>query len=503
MAIKKLYTYTVEDASYQNAKLFHVDRDDTAAGVLGGIQSPANTPYTLYASSTTPISQDPIVHSYRGVEGTAKPLRFIVGKIITQPAQLGKTSDTCRYTELDASYALVGDTADISLIDEDDNPAATDPHGFAQIDQTLYIADYDSTKIWLLGAEALVNALDPLSVDYIDVADYLDDLPSSDFQYHGNGIVALQDENDDWYLFALFIASNNDPTPQNPPTPYAPSQLVRIKLNSAKTGAEEVEAIPLGLNAVDMDVVGNNILISHIGGMQKGGSNNGADSNITKVSALFSSMVATVLITGDALGDFRSIALDGDKVYILIGYFNSQTWTGFDWKLYWILANDLLTRSGTSISQEVAAGRLHEIESDTGTGGYFWAVMAGEGRLLFVKGSEMVIFDESTLTDPPPDPDPPVIFTRGTDPDQIGGMNINSIDYTEGTELQPAYEQLAGEGKPEGSEQRRRHHHHHHCHHHHHLAQIAAQAAQAAAQAAAAQTGQSTAGADETGGTGK
>jgi hypothetical protein len=438
-------------------------------------------------------------------------LRFIVGKIVTQPAQLGKTSDTCLYAELDASYDQLGDRADIPLAyNNPPTPAATDPHGFAQIDQTLYIADYDSTKIWLLGAEALVGAPPepaPLVLtNAIDVVGVLPEL-SSDFQYHGNGIVALQDENDDWYLFALFIASNNDPTPQKPPTPYAPSQLVRIKLNSAKTGAAKLDIVSLGLNAVDMDVVGNNILISCIGGMQQGGSNNGAASNITKVYNLFSTDLVeedntTVLMIGDELGDFRSIALDGNKVYIVIGYFNDKNYTGVDWKLYWILANDLLTLLANTPISTIGSGVLHPIQADTGTGGWFWALMAGAGRLLFVKGSEMVIFDESTLIDPPPPPPSSVIFTRGTDPGQIGGMNINSLDYTEGTESPPAYEQLSGEGKPEGSEQQRRHHHHHQCHHHHHLAQIAAQAAQAA-QAAAAQAGQSTAGADETGGAGK
>jgi hypothetical protein len=505
MAVQKMYTHTVGSQIYQEMKLFHDDRDDTATSALGGIQDPANTGYTLYTPPTSETSQDPIVHSYRGGP-PGNPLRFIVGKIVTLPTELGKTSESCVYTELNASYARVGSQADIPLQYKGTSiPAGTDPHGFAQINKKLYIADYDSIKIPILGAEALAGATgaNPLDVPYIDIGTWnkLPPLPSSDYQYHGNGIVALKSGND-WYLFVLIIASNNDPTPQNPPNPYAPSQLVRIKLASDLTTATEVVAISLGLtglNAVDMDVhyVNGNpvLLISCIGGKQQGGSNNGTASTITMVSALFSSMVTTVLITGDELGDFRSIAIDNGKVYILVGYFNSQAYTGFKWQLYWIDAGDLVGLSETSLSQELekATPLLHEIAVGDNDGGYFWALMARGGRLLFVKGSAMVFIDESNLSNTK-------TFPRGTGSGTIGDANINSIDDTEGTLQQSAYDQLAAEGKEVPEHERR--HHHHHCHHHHHLAQIAVQAAQAA-QAAAAQAEQSAGGTEGTGGTGK
>jgi hypothetical protein len=76
---------------------------------------------------------------------------------------------------------------------------------------------------------------------------------------HGNGSMAIQDKsNGGWYLFALFIASNDMPTQKTepePPEPYLGSRLVRIKLNSDGTGVEEMVMTPIGRNAVDMDMV--------------------------------------------------------------------------------------------------------------------------------------------------------------------------------------------------------------------------------------------------------
>jgi hypothetical protein len=530
MAMKKMYTYVVEGAAYDTAELYHVDRDDTATGILG-IQDPADTGYELTPPTpptppTSAVSQDQIVHSYRGVNGRDLT-RFLVGKIVTQHDELGQTSDTCVYTELDGSYAPLS-RADIPLVYNGTSIlAGTDPHGFAQIiDQIegvsynkLYIADYDSIKIPLFDAEALrylPSTSASLGVDSIDIGAWANVLPTlpiptedAEYQYRGNGIVALKNGND-WYLFVLLIVPNryimtNDDD-DDPPPPYLFSRLVRIKLASDLITATEVKALPLGFNAVDMDVLyvnGNPVLlISHIGGMQKGGSNNGTDSKIIKVYDLFSPTFTeggntTVLITGDELGDIRSIAIDSNgKVYILVGYFNDENYTGFKWQLYWIDAGDLAGLSETSLSQELEKDPplLHEFKTGNNDGGYFWALMARGGRLLFVKGSAMVFIDESNLNNTK-------TFPQGTDPGEIGDVNMNSIDDTEGTQQQSVYDQLAAEGK-EIPAHKRRHHNHHHCHHHHHLAQLAAQAAQAA-QAAAAQAEQSTGGAEGTGGTGK
>jgi hypothetical protein len=445
-----------------------------------------------------------------------------VGKISTEPDELGQTSTSCVYTELSASYARVGSRSDIPL-QYGTAPAATDPHGFAQIGEMLYIVDYDSTKIWLLNNEALGQAtgLDPLTVGVIDAGSVLPTLPTPTatavYQYHGNGIVAIKNGST-WYLFVLFIASNNVPTPQNPPNPYLDSRLVRIKLPGTNPG--EIVQIPITdcFNAVDMDVVddanGNPVLlISAIGGPQNGGSTNEIYSKITKVYNIFSSPFTeagntAVLITGDLDGvspptyDFRSLAVSDDetKAFILTGYFNDGNYTGFDWKLYWISITDLLNPSkpDLTISEAVTSGELHLIGGATGAAGWYWGVMAGEGRLLFIRGSDLVIMDESN-----PDFGNTKTFYPGTGTGQIGGLNINSLDFTEATLQQITYEQLDEQLTHEGASQDHPHRRRHHHHHHHHLAQIAAKAAQAAARAAQAGETEGSATAEEISGTGK
>jgi hypothetical protein len=510
MAMQKLFTYTVEDGDYQNAKLFHVDRDDSASGVLAGIQNPANTNYVLYTAPTTPISEDPIVHSYL----SAGNLRFIVGKIVTDPE--GQPSITCDYTELSASYTRVGRRSDIPL-QYGGNPAATDPHGFAQIGQMLYIVDYDSTKIWLLDAEALATppATGPLTIGApIDAGTVLPVIQEPGYEYHGNGIVAIKNGST-WYLFVLFIVSDDS----YPLPPYLDSHLVRIKLSG--TTAVEIVQIPLGatpqfcFNAVDMDVVddanGNPVLlISAIGGPQKGGETNGTASRIIKVYNIFSSPFTrpgntAVLITGNAFVspnptayDFRSLTVgnNGTEAFILTGYFNDGNYTGFNWNLYRISITDLLGLTNVTISVAVSSGKLNSIGDDTMAAGYYWGIMAGGGRLLFIRGSDLVIMTESN-----PSLGNTVTFYRGTGTGQIGGLNINSLDFTEATLQQITYEQLDEQLTREGKELPHRRHHHHH--HHHHLAQIAAKAAQAAARAAQAGETAGSAAAEEISGTGK
>ncbi|MDR3115361.1 MAG: hypothetical protein LBU25_07565 [Treponema sp.] len=476
MAIQTLFTYTVTDIDFQDTKLYHIDRDDEDPDVLGGIQDPVD-------KNTDPEpevpSQDVVVHSYSG--SGRNSLRFLVGKITTLPSKWGQTSETCVYTELDDSWEVVGDFSDITLVERGSNtPAATDPHGFAQIEDMLYIVDYDSTKIWLLGNEELAGAggstltLANAPID-IPIGTVLPRLPPSSpteaYQYHGNGIVALQDENKDWYLFALFIVSNNVPTPNAPPEPYLDSQLVRIKVSGTTGGAMDV--VPVGPNAVDMDVVNDAqgkpmaILISAIGGSQKADATSDVNSRISKVSGLFlPTLTPTTLLTGDDIGDFRGLAMykdgnDNEKVCILTGYF-SEHYTGFNWALYWIDAGNLLAMpEETPISAVIEEGPLHPIGSETSDPGYYWSIMAGGGRLVFIKGSAMVIMDADN-------PEPAfggnnVTFGKGSGAGEIGNINANSIDFTEATLERIALEQR--------TLKLIRHRHHHRHHHLHHLAQ--------------------------------
>ena len=207
-------------------------------------------------------------------------------------------------------------------------------------------------------------------------------------------------------------------------------------------------------------------------------------------SSTFTGGNKTDLITGDFDGvipasyDFRSLAVsdDGQVAFILTGYFNSDRYTGFDWKLYRANISVLLAlQSSITISQAIQQGIFTEIAGDTGDPGYYWGLITGAGLLILIKGSELVLTyednpDFTEYTNPQPVPRSNVIFRRGDNPTdgEIGDLNINSIDFTWATlQMLLQEQQLAGEGD---QKERPPHHHHHHIHH---LAQ-AAQAAQPA-----------------------
>jgi hypothetical protein len=497
MSTHKMFTYTSGDEYYQNTALYHIDKDDTKdSSVLDGILPPVKV-RDLYPSPTTPISQDANVNSYISKNRGRNVLRFIVYKIVTNP--VGDPSITCVYTELDANYAAVSEP-DITLVEKEGSliSVATDPHGITQVDETLYISDYDSARIWLLGIEALAGVpapeppvtiptltLDP-PIDLTDTLPKIDPPAPGDYSYHGNGIMALPNGNDN-YLFAVFIASDTEAVPT-----YADSQLARIKLNSSGTAATELAFIPLGPNTVDMDLTydkdGNPvILLTSIGGGQHAASTNEEDSMISKVVDLFSANFTkgnnlVDLIKGNSwdpinpVGDLRSLTVEGNgNIDILAGYFNSENYTGFDWYVYRTNNSRLLNiEDAISISKAVAQGVFTVIGHDTCSPGYYWSLMSGKGRLILIKGSSVVITDAAA-------PDfsiggKNVTFGPGTEAGDIGNINTNSIDFTEATEALLA-QLIALEGA------RQLHHHRHH--HIHHLAQQAQQAAAiAAAQAA-------------------
>jgi hypothetical protein len=503
----KLFTYIAENESFSEAKIFELDQSDQATGLLDMIGPPQKVPPDPPSLSLrtgedpeTP-SVDQILHSYIGVGNV---LRFIKGDIVTQPANLGLTSDVCYYTELNDSYEPAGGPGTSNVILKyGNNTVATNPHGIAQrvevvtddgppatvtlvVGETLYISDYDSTKIWLLGYEDLAtpetdNQDNPfVTVSGIDVQSVLPEVNPAEYQYHGNGIMAIQDKsNGTWYLFALFIVSSNAPTQQadpEPPAPYLESQLVRIKLPYASVA--DLAVVSVGRNAVDMDEVDGNILITAIGGPQKEDDTNEIFSMITKVENLFTTLDTTPLLIGDVApyGDFRCLAVGDDGyVNILTGYFGAG-YTGFNWAVYRVHKDVLLEQHDLSLSDAVDDEILKDIGHDTCTPGFFWGIMAGGGRLILIRGSEMVITDETEPYLNESEPGMNVIFGRGpVSEGGIGGANMNSLNFTWATEwLLSQQQQLTGEGLL-------RHRRHHQRHHHiRHLAMQAMQAALAA-----------------------
>jgi hypothetical protein len=208
MSTHRRFPYTAGDKDFQNTK------DSTGYNRYTEDNNKGSEPKAP--------SQDAVVHSYIGKDDE---LRFPVGKI------------------------------------------SADPHGIAQVDEMLYILDYDSA-IWPLGNEKLADAesttlkLTNPPINLTNTLSTIDPPAPVKYKYHGNRIVALKNGKNR-YLFALSINRKGDAVPE-----HDLSQLFRIKL---------------GPNAVDMDITydkddnGNNIpfiLLTGIGGKQQGGSTN-------------------------------------------------------------------------------------------------------------------------------------------------------------------------------------------------------------------------------------
>jgi hypothetical protein len=442
--------YTVLDGGYQNGSLQVIIGDDAGTnGNFGSIQNPANTGVPIEITMF-----DPVVFSY--VYGGSA--RVLMGKITTSAGTLPSATS---YTllALPGTVGVPWPTAlatNISLVDENNNPVATNPHGVAQVGDWLYIVNYDSQKITRLGTNELnglsAGSTHPVAKQPFDLAEEAE-LPDN---CRGQAVIALKDGAGNNYLFALYIRNNPAATQ------YNPSILVKMAVN-ADGSLRYVAQAEVGMNATEIIPVdggdgGVTLLVPAMGGPQQGGTTNGANSNITAVPAFASTFTARVLLKGDDPAptpptfDLREIAapMPGsgiDGVFIMTGTYDTSY--NQNWTLYWTSITKLLGFNNTPIS--TAAGgtdpALITVDGSLGSPGYYWSILWENGdannkpRLWFLRGSPILATlatDYNSPTSSQPDTNKYKFFAQGTGPGQIGGQNVNSADLIAETLRQAA-----------------------------------------------------------------
>jgi hypothetical protein len=466
---KYLADFTVLDAGYQNG--VHQIIIGTDAGTTGNFTS-INDPVTTGINTVPdpnpdppppadPLSKDPVVFSYT-ISGAP---RVLMGKIITDLRTTPQVPDACLYSVITPpatpSAPWTPATAeDVVLQYPSGTPQARNPHGVADAGNFLYIIDYKSQLITILGKtelDGLTQTAKVLNTAPFDVgaAAGLDD------DAKGQAIIALSNGGTT-YLFALYII--NDADGDN----YEPSVLVKLSVNASTGALTFVSKVALGLNSVEIIPVtvttstGDEIrlLIPEIGGYQSDENTNGALSTVLSVTPFASAALPppATLLTGDpsttphTAYDIRAIAAprpgSGTSTVYLLTASYAENYAGTNWTLYQTSISRLIGAGGITLSAAIAAGILTVVDSDTSTGGskgYYWDILFENGtvdssgtivnvdRLWFFRGSPILVtlisaYSTSNAAN----------FAAGTGPGTIGGQNINSVDLITETLSQAA-----------------------------------------------------------------
>jgi hypothetical protein len=494
MALEKELTlsFTVLNKEYGNPCLRFVralQDADSATPAVGTIDNPRNTGVPM---RTTVV--DPKIFSFI-YNGEA---RFLMAKTVTPVS--GHDGEDTTWSMIAAPtppygcWSVLAKDITLQYPARNGAPVATNPHGVAQTRGFLRIIDADTTNIYTVGTDDLNGLTDysrhTLAEKPFDVGPFINGEITDPYTAKGQAIISIKrrsGETKQRYLFALFIVSDVN---SKEDIAYADSILVRLKVSKdgvitydAHTfvGPNAVEIIPINTDDDTDDNDGAYLLIPAMGGPQRGGATNGEESTVHRVSAFgdWDEEPATIALTGDSLilGDFRAIAAPdraygGGAVYILIGYFNSNLYNGFDYKLYKSTVDKMIAVEGLDITDAIADGTLTEVDSN-GTiapkagnpyGIYFWDILyetcyvpapvpaAGDpapvpddskDRLHFFKGSALQITPAAvypqntpeTIQPPSDDPAPIVsegclLFPLGVRDGRIGGYNIDSADLT-------------------------------------------------------------------------
>jgi hypothetical protein len=402
-----LATYVGMDLAYMQGKLMFVaGKEDAAKGDVGTLTLPMKAQGVTINAQT---DNDPVAFSYVYTQGSESSLRELLVKI-------DAPSTPARFSVLVPSVdgAWVTRTSDVTLV-ESGNTVAFNPHGLAQIGNTLYLIDYETKSIVIADADALEAAADNAALP-VTTFDLSGDLPNDG---RGQAIIALGD-----YLYALYIDS--DANAEN----FGPSVLFRLSIDSG-TGELAVDAqTSVGMNAQSIIPVNDGttvqLLIPAIGGSQKyDGTTNGTDSNVSCVEAEAATWPATasVIVTGDASAtpatayDIHAVAAamrDGSSILYLL----TQGYTGGSataspnaapWRLYRTTVTKFLSIAGSSISAAAAvtANKLTLVDEDTARatnayvkfGIYFWDILYEQvpgddstaDRLWFARGTPLLV----------------------------------------------------------------------------------------------------------------
>jgi hypothetical protein len=404
-------SYTSFDSQYTNGSLRYIrgfqDANSSANPVtVGTLDDPRSAGFPM-----RPEVADTKIFSfaYRG------EVRFLVCKV-GSGSQAGKWSLLMAPTPPLGAWAILA--RDIQLKDKSGNFVLANPYGAAQAGRTLYIPEYDSKKVWSIGVNEL-NGLED-NADYTLSADPLDlgipapgaALPAN---AQGQAIIALSPATGSPSVFVLFTVST---VTSNPPPQLTQDPGILARLTVGSNGVLSYDTkVTVGRNPQELVPVTDNsgvtrILIPAIGGMQKAGSSNGGDSNITSVPAFgswssYAQIGAPVLLKGDggstggATYDIHDLgasyrANNGDGFVYILTLIYAAGYAGTNWRLYRITVADLLSLSNTTISDALDAG-LESKDSGMGTSGYFWQLLYETGsddtkdRLYFFRGAALLV----------------------------------------------------------------------------------------------------------------
>lgn len=123
-------------------------------------------------------------------------------------------------------------------------------------------------------------------------------------------------------------------------------------------------------NPFSIDLYNNELYVTLVGGMQKYGSTNGANSKIQKVSAAFTaaSKMKTLLVGGDTavLGDFRALSITAaGEAYIMTGRLESDAAT-FSGAVYYVAAGKLANAAGGKVTSIANTQKICEFNKEAG-----------------------------------------------------------------------------------------------------------------------------------------
>ena len=342
-----LLSYIGMDMGYNRGKLMFVaGEEDAAIGDVGTLESPA------LGATIASQEKDPVLFSYLYTASNQGSLQQLVAKL-EAPA-----GNPARFSVLipNVNGGWVTQTTDVTLV-YPDGTSVINPHGLAQDGNTLYLMDYETTKIAIVDAVLLQTAATgtPIKVQSFDVSERWK--PSN--AGRGQAVIILEK-----FLYALFIDADAAATTFNP------SMLFRLNLTSPLT--YDIQT-PVGINAQSIipvnDGNGIQLLIPAIGGRQDyNGATNGTNSDICYVPALGASWTdpAPAKVTGDTTAtpllsyDIHAVAAamrdEDSALFILTQIYTTTSGStvspdGALWRIYRTTVDDFLNiKDGTTLS---------------------------------------------------------------------------------------------------------------------------------------------------------
>jgi hypothetical protein len=446
---KILVTYASENWDYRCARIMYIaGKQNARPGSVGTIVSPRQAKGVIIDSGIPDVKI--VSFNFEG-----KPRQFLF-KI----AEMG-SGCTVRLIKPRVNSKWKSLSGDVTLVDGNGDPILKNPHALVEWGDMLYLIDYESHKIVILGADELEG----MSGKYLPMkhpfnfdaqTPPLD--PAIPTNAKGQALAALENK-----LFALYQCPNAE-SPSG--TGYDPSILCRLAIGSDGNLTYEAQT-KVGRNARGFSVVNdgtqNYLLIHAIGGTQKmDGTTNGTYSNVCCVPALGDwPNEADILITGDPVdGDGKSTqgtynilsvgaATRGrtSMLYLLTQvYLTNEEDESQDalWKLYEITVGEFLDLASDPDAPLTITGALGKglsvtdegvVESLKDEGIYFWDVLYGQApgvndaddRLWVILGTPLLVTRAARGEYGSPTSDSENAYlVIGFN----GGHNNNSIDLT-------------------------------------------------------------------------